>query len=94
MGFSAWAVCKHVIDSGTFGVCFGTFGGIMATIAGIYNIVHSMNDRAALQISQDNSAANTTVVNIAPPSPSVVAPDPTTPDPAVTDTSLPANGQI
>jgi hypothetical protein len=47
--FSAWAVCKHIIDSSTFGTVVMTFGGITATIAGVYNIVHGINDRAALQ---------------------------------------------
>ena len=51
MSFTCWAVCKHLIDSGTFGVCFGAFGGIMATIASIYNIVHGQNDRAAMSAS-------------------------------------------
>jgi len=47
--FSGWAVCKHIIDSSTFGTVIITFGGITATIAGVYNIVHGMNDRAAMQ---------------------------------------------
>jgi hypothetical protein len=48
--FSAWAVCKHIIDSGTFGAVVATFGGIAATLASVYNIVHGMNDRAAMQV--------------------------------------------
>lgn len=47
--FASWAVCKHIIDSSTFGTVIVTFGGITATIAGVYNIVHGMNDRAAMQ---------------------------------------------
>lgn len=46
--FSSWAVCKHIIDPSTYGTVIVTFGGITATLAGIYNIVHGMNDRAAL----------------------------------------------
>jgi hypothetical protein len=49
VAFSGWAVCKHIIDSSTFGTVIVTFGGIAATIAGVYNIVHGMNDRAAMQ---------------------------------------------
>lgn len=101
MGFSAWAVCKHIIDSGTFGVCFGTFGGIMATIAGVYNIIHGQNDRAAMQINADANAsataANTTVVNVTAPTPppATPAPDPNAiPDPATTDADLPPQGQL
>jgi hypothetical protein len=87
MTFSAWAVCKHVLDSTTFGVCFGVFGGIMATIAGVYNIVHSMNDRAAIQAAVDAGAAtpppaNVTVVNttntLPPPAPPPPPADPDT----------------
>ena len=48
--FSAWAVCKHIIDSSTFGTVIVTFGGVTSTIAGVYNIIHGMNDRAAMQI--------------------------------------------
>src|SRR5271170_1874195 len=48
--FSGWAVCKHIIDSSTFGTVIVTFGGISATIAGVYNIVHGMNDRVAMQV--------------------------------------------
>ena len=48
--FSGWAVCKHYIDSSTFGTVIVTFGGITATLAGVYNIIHGMNDRAAMQI--------------------------------------------
>ena len=47
--FSGWAVCKHIIDSSTFGTVIVTFGGITATVAGVYNIVNGMNDRAAIQ---------------------------------------------
>jgi len=43
--FSSWAVCKHIIDSSTYGTIIMTFGGIAATLAGIYNVVHGMNDR-------------------------------------------------
>lgn len=50
VGFSSWAVCKHFIDSSTYGTVIVTFGGIVATLAGIYNIVHGINDRAAMQI--------------------------------------------
>jgi len=46
--FSSWAVCKHIIDSSTYGTVIVTFGGITATLAGVYNIVHGMNDRAAI----------------------------------------------
>lgn len=53
--FSSWAVCKHYIDSATYGTVIITFGGITATIAGIYNIVHGINDRAAMQIAANNT---------------------------------------
>jgi hypothetical protein len=104
MSFSAWAVCKHILDSATFGVCFGVFGGIMATIASVYNIVHSMNDRAAMQATVDAGTpappTNVTVVNTtnAPPAPPA---DPdtsgddannlSTPPP---DANLPPNGTL
>jgi hypothetical protein len=55
--FSAWAVCKHVIDSSTFGTVIVTFGGITATLAGVYNIVHALNDRTAMQITADTNTA-------------------------------------
>lgn len=49
VAFSAWAVYRHIIDSSTFGTIVITFGGITATIASVYNIVHGINDRAAMQ---------------------------------------------
>jgi hypothetical protein len=108
MSFSAWAVCKHILDSTTFGVCFGVFGGIMATIAGVYNIVHSMNDRAAMQAAVDAGTAapptNVTVVNTtnAPPPPPAPPPSPDTSGDDNTDNlstpppdaNLPPNGQL
>lgn len=84
MGFTCWAIVKHVIDSGTFGVAFGVFGGIMGTISGIYNITHSMNDRAYMQI-----AANAALPQPQPPVSGItvnVAPVPP-------DANLPPNGQ-
>jgi hypothetical protein len=83
--FSGWAVCKHYIDSSTFGTVIVTFGGIAATIAGIYNIVHGINDRASMQI-----AATTTAPPSAPPPP----PAPPAPplDPATAN--LPSKGTL
>lgn len=49
--FSCWAVCHHIINPSTFGIVIVTFGGITSTLAGIYNIVHGMNDRASMQMS-------------------------------------------
>lgn len=58
VAFSAWAVCKHIIDSATFGAVVATYGGITATIAGVYNIVHGINDRAAAQIVAATATAS------------------------------------
>lgn len=80
VGFSSWAVVKHFIDSGTYGTVIVTFGGVIATLGGIYNIVHSMNDRAALAAQ---AAA-------APPPP----PPPVVPPPPPSDPNLPPNGTL
>jgi hypothetical protein len=55
--FSSWAVVKHFIDPSTYGTVIVTFGGIVATLAGIYNIIHGMNDRAALAAQVQAAAA-------------------------------------
>lgn len=57
VAFSGWAVYKHIIDSSTFGTVVVTFGGITATLAGVYNIVHAINDRASMQIDAASNAA-------------------------------------
>jgi hypothetical protein len=96
MGFACWAVIKHVIDAGTFGVSFGCFGSIMGVIAGVYNITHSMNDRAAMQmVAQQNTPPPAPPVV---PSPVTVNVTPTQTDPIATnplpsDSNLPINGQ-
>lgn len=82
--FSSWAVVKHFIDSSTYGTVIVTFGGIVATLAGIYNIVHGMNDRAAL-------AAQAALGTPPPPPPPVVAPVVNPPPP---DANLPPNGTL
>ena len=82
VSFSSWAVVKHFIDPATYGTVIVTFGGIVATLAGIYNIVHGMNDRAALAAQ---AALGT------PPPPPVVAPVVNPPPP---DANLPPNGTL
>jgi hypothetical protein len=56
--FSGWAVCKHIIDSATFGTVVVTFGGIAATLATIYNVIHGMSDRVAMQIAANTATAS------------------------------------
>src|SRR5271166_1422827 len=53
--FSAWAVCKHIIDPSTFGTVVVTFGGIVATLGAVYNIVHGMTDRTVMQINANTN---------------------------------------
>jgi len=89
MGFTCWAVVKHVIDSGTFGVSFGVFGSIMGVIAGVYNITHSMNDRAAMQIAANAALPPPAPV---PPTSSPVTVNVATPDPNLSNANLPPNG--
>lgn len=79
VGFSSWAVVKHYIDPSTYGTVIVTFGGIVATLAGIYNIVHGINDRAAMAI-QAGAATPT--------------PAPTPPPPTPASPNLPPNGTL
>jgi hypothetical protein len=55
VGFSAWALCKHYLDSSTFGGIVVTFGGVVATLCGTYNIVHGINDRHAMSLNANNN---------------------------------------
>jgi hypothetical protein len=82
--FSGWAVCKHIIDSATFGTVIVTFGGITATLAGVYNIVHGMNDRAAMAVMAQPAAPATDTQPAPPAAPAQPAPDP----------NLPPNGTL
>lgn len=82
VAFSGWAVCKHIIDSATFGTVIVTFGGITATLAGVYNIVHGMNDRAAMAACAQPGAP------ALPAAPAAPLPPPP-PDP-----NLPPNGTL
>jgi len=92
MGFTCWAVVKHVIDSGTFGVSFGVFGGIMGTIASVYNVCHSMNDRSAMQAIAQQNAPPPPPPPVVPPAPSPVTVNVATPDPNLSNANLPPNG--
>ena len=89
VGFSSWAVCKHFIDSSTYGTVIVTFGGIVATLAGIYNIVHGINDRAAMQVQ---AAAATAAAVTATATATATVAAPLTPPPA--DANLPPNGTL
>lgn len=84
VAFSGWAVCKHIIDSATFGTVIVTFGGITATLAGVYNIVHGMNDRAAMAACAPQAAP-------AAPAPDATQAQPAPPPP---NPNLPPNGTL
>jgi hypothetical protein len=87
VAFSSWAVVKHYLDPATYGTVIVTFGGIVATLAGIYNIVHGMNDRAALAAQ---AAMAGQAVPPPPPPPVVAVPLPPPPP----DANLPPNGTL
>lgn len=82
VGFSSWAVVKHYLDSATYGTVIVTFGGIVATLAGVYNIVHGINDRAAMAACAQPGAP------ALPAAPAAPLPPPP-PDP-----NLPPNGTL